>query len=85
MHVFQCHRPVELTVLDVQFYGLESVDDELAFLRGEHAYPGQHAGMGDGAGNILLVHAAVKTHGGGKGLDKGIRWLVEPAGPGFAA
>jgi len=82
--IFQFYRPVKLIVFYVGLDGLQALDDDLALRRGQHPNLGQHRGVGNGAGDVLSVHAAVKANRSGEGFDKGVRRFVKTPGPGFA-
>src|SRR5690606_18790322 len=79
VHVFERHRPLELTALDFALDGGQTVDDGITLGFGEHASLGQHGGVGDGAANVLSVHALVEGHAGGEGLNKGVGGFGEAA------
>jgi hypothetical protein len=49
----------------------------------EDALAGQHARVGDGAGDVLAIQAPVEADRCGEGLDEGIGGLVEAPGPGL--
>ncbi len=44
---------------------------------------GQHAGMGDGTGDVVAIQPVVETDRGGECLDEGVGGLGEAAAPGF--
>ena len=79
--IFQCHRPFEFAAFDFTLDDGQAVDDGVALGIGEHARFGQHGGVGDGATDVLSVHALVKVDAGGEGLDKSIGGLGEAATP----
>ena len=55
----------------------------LAFRRGDDALPGQHPGVGDGAGDILAGQAPVKAQGCGEILHRFVGFALETSAPGF--
>ena len=55
------HVDLQLACVDVGEDALKACDDSLLFLLGEYADFAQHARVGDGAGDVLLVHARVKA------------------------
>src|SRR5688572_7485224 len=83
MHIFKAHRPGEFTSDDFCTDLFQSGDDLVALGVGQHAYFGEHGGMGDGAINVVMIEAVIKTNGGGKTLDKSVGGFTEAAAPGF--
>ena len=55
VHVFARHGPFECTVVDFLVNGVQAVDDHAAFVAGKHADVRQHAGVSDGALNVVVV------------------------------
>ncbi len=51
----QRHRPFELARVDFLVDRVQAVDDDAAFVVGKHADVRQHAGVGDGALNVVVV------------------------------
>ncbi len=83
VHVFQADGPLEATGLDVFLHAFQAVDDLVALGVSQHTHFRQHGGMGDRAGNIMVIQALIKTHRGGEAFNKGIGRLAEAATPGF--
>jgi hypothetical protein len=81
VHVFQRHRPFEFTGLDLGADLIQTLDDGVALLAGEHAGFREHGGVGLGALDVLAVHAAVKADAGGERLHEGVGGLAEAAAP----
>ena len=61
VHIFQADGPLEATGFDVFLNAFQAFDDLIPLGVGEHTHLGQHGGMGDRAGNIMVVQALVKT------------------------
>ena len=83
VHVFQAHRPLESARLDIRPDLVEALDNAVALVLGQHPHLGQHGGMGDGAGDVVVIEALVEVHRGGEALDEGIGGLAEPTAPGL--
>ena len=83
VHVFKADRPLEITGLDVCLDPFQALDDLVPLVGGKHANLGQHGGMGNGTGDVVMVQALVKSHGCGKFFNKGIGGFTEASAPGF--
>ena len=73
----------EVARLDVGQDAFEPGDDGAGFLLGDDPLLGQHPGVGDGALDIVAIHALVEIDGGGELFHKLVGGLGEAAGPGF--
>jgi hypothetical protein len=83
VHVFERFGPHEGACLDALAHAGQPGDDGVTLVLAQDALPREHAGMGDGARDVLPIQPAIEADGGGKGLDKGVGGLVETPGPGF--
>jgi len=83
VHVLEGGGPGELAALDLAADGFQALDDLPALVFGEHAHVGEHARMGDGAGDVVPVETLVEAHRGGEGLHEGIGGGGEAARPGL--
>ena len=81
--IFQLDGPVELTAGNFCLYLFQTVNNGIAFFFSQYVDMSQHSGMGNGTGNILLIHALIKTDRSGKCFNKGIGWFSKAAIPGF--
>ena len=55
VYVFARHRPLQRARVDFLVNRVQAVDDDAAFVAGKHADVGQHAGVSDGALNVVVV------------------------------
>ena len=60
-----------------------ALDDGLALRGAQHPHMLQHAGMGQGTGDIVAIQALVETHRSGEFLNETVGRLCEASGPGF--
>ena len=81
--VLVVHGELHLAGLDVGQNGLQPGDNGLGLVGLDDAGPAQHLGVGDGAGDVLLVQPGIEADGGIKVVDKGVGFLLEPSGPEF--
>ena len=64
--------------------GFQAGDDGRPLVLGDNTLADQHAGVGDGARDVVPVEPAVEFHRGSEGLDEGVGGLVEAPGPELA-
>ncbi len=83
VHVFKAHRPGKVARDYLGANGFKAINNLLAFCVGQHADFRQHGGVRDGAVNVVMVEAIIKTNRGGKTLDKGIGRFRKAATPRF--
>src|SRR5690606_17635166 len=83
VHVLEGLGPGEVTGLDGGLDLAEPGDDAVQLLGAQHAHFGQHAGVGQGAANVLAVEALVEIHRGGEAGHEGVGGLVEAPAPGL--
>src|SRR5690606_39317110 len=83
MNIFQAYRPVEFAGDDLRADFLQPLDNLIPLGLGQDADLGQHGGVGDGAVDVVVIQAVVKTDGCSKALDKGISRFGEASAPGF--
>ncbi len=83
VHIFQGDRPFETARLDLRADGLEPLDDLRALGGREHLNPGQHARMGNGAGDVLPIEPVIETNRCGEGLDERIGAFGKTSAPRF--
>ena len=81
--VFQGRVELELFGLDLPADFRKPRHDLVPFRHGDDALPGQHAGVGHGAGDILAGQAPVKAQGGGEILHRLVGFAFETSAPGF--
>src|SRR5690606_25925804 len=72
MNIFQAYRPVEFAGDDLRADFLQPLDNLIPLGLGQDADLGQHGGVGDGAVDVVVIQALVKTDGCSKAFDKGI-------------
>ena len=61
--------------------GLQTLNEAAGLLRSDHTVVAQHAGMGDGAVQILLEQGQVKANRGIEPLDGGMESLLKAVAP----
>lgn len=61
--IFELRPPGERALLDLNLNGAEAFDDGVCLIVRDDTLPGQHSGMGDGAGDVLPVQAPVVVDG----------------------
>ena len=83
VHVFKADRPLEVAGLDVCLDAFQALNDLVPLVGGKHANLGQHGGMGNGTGDVVMVQALVKSHRCSKFFNKGIGGFTEAPAPGF--
>ena len=81
MDIFEVHGKVELAILDFLQDIPEARDNLILVRRADDAALREHRRVGDGARDILVVHALVKTDGGLELVDHLIGALREAASP----
>ncbi len=81
VNIFKCDDPRKIAPFNVEQNVVQPAHDLIALRCGEHAHLGQHAGMGDGTGNVLAVQPLIEADRGGKGFHKCISRLVESPAP----
>ncbi len=81
--VFQGRVELELAGLDLPADLVKPGHDPVPFRRGDDALLGQHAGVGDGAGDILAGQTPVKAQGCGEILHRLVGFALETSAPGF--
>ena len=79
VHVFQLDLPVEGAGLDLLLYLHQTLGYPGAFGVAQHADGAQHAGVGDGTGDVLPVQALIEPDRCGKCLDEGVGGFRETA------
>ena len=79
--ILEIHGEVEFPLLDFLQNILEALDDFIFIGFADDTAFREHRRVGDGASNVLVVHALVKTDGGLELIDHLIRALREPAAP----
>jgi len=84
MDVFQGGVERELTPLHLVEQALETRHDARGILGGDNTLPAEHAGVGDGAEDVLPGQAPVDIDGSGIGLDDPVRGPGKAATPGLA-
>ena len=60
---------------------LQAVDEGIGFLLGDNLFRTQHCSMGHRAGDILLIHLAVKANGGIEIIRNAVYNAGSPSGP----
>ena len=83
MNIFVVHGEFYFTSLNVRQDGLQAADDLIRFCLLDDALLAQHGGVGDGAGDVLLVQAGVEVDGRIEIIDQGIGLFLEPSSPKF--
>ena len=83
MNIFVVHGELHFTSLNVRQDGLQAADDLIRFCLLDDALLAQHGGVGDGAGDVLLIQAGVEVDGRIKIIDQGIGLFLEPSSPKF--
>src|SRR5690625_4142407 len=68
VNIFQLHRPLKASRLNVFRNGSETVYDSLTLVRLEYTCLLQHSGMDNRTGDVVTVKALVKVDPGGKAL-----------------
>ena len=74
---------LHLVVLNVSQNGLQALNNLLGLMLLDDPLLAQHGGVGNGAGNVLLVKPGVKADGGVKIIYQGIGLLLKPSSPEF--
>src|SRR5690606_36610396 len=59
----------------------QAVDDRVAFIGAQYPGFGQHGGVGDGAADVLVIHALVEIDAGGERLHELIGGFTEASAP----
>ena len=77
------HGELHVARLDVRQNGLQAVDDLLHLVLLDDALLAQHLGVGNGAGDVLLIEPGIKLDGRVKIIDKSVGLLLEPTSPKF--
>ncbi len=77
VHVFERGGPGEVATLDIHEDVLQAAHNGGALLVGQDAHVRQHARMGDGAGDVMLVQSPIEIHRGGVLLGEAVRGLFE--------
>ena len=72
---------MEVAGFDVAFDGFEAFDDLVALGVGDELNFGEHGGVGDGAGDVVLIEAAVVADGFDEGLGEGVGGLADAGLP----
>jgi hypothetical protein len=83
VYVFERRVPLEPVGIDLGFDFLEPLDDRLTLRCCQHADVGQHARMGDRAGDVVPVQTPVEIHRGRERLDKAVGGLRKTSAPGL--
>jgi len=81
VNVFQLAPELEPAGLDLIAYLRQAAHDGLAVLLGDDALLGQHAGVSDGAGDVVPPQSPVDVDGGGEGLGSRVGGLGEAGSP----
>ena len=81
MDIFQVHGEVELPRFNLLLDVLQALQDSSAIILGDNPAFGEHDGMGNGPGNILMVHALVKVYGRLELIDHLINGLGKASAP----
>ena len=81
--IFERYGPGKITLLDVGEDGFQPGNDVSAVSRTDNANVRQHAGMCNGAGDIMPVEPLVEVDRCSKGLDEGVRRFCEAPAPGL--
>jgi hypothetical protein len=74
---------VELTVFDILLDLVKPLDDGILVFFTNQADAGKHLGVGDRAGDVVLVEAAVVGDGLDEGGGQGVGGLGDAGLPGF--
>ncbi len=83
VYVFSFHAELKLAASKALPDFLQSFDYEVSLLGVNYSLPGQHARMGYAAGNVLVIHAAVKGYGCIKIFGQAVTFFGETAAPQF--
>ncbi len=85
VHIFQLHRPLEITAFDLDTDFFQAADNIVAFLFAQNADFAQHFGVGNRTLDVLTVHALIKIDGcrvaGNESIDR-FREAATPGGVG---
>ncbi len=84
VHVLELAPEDEAPRLDLLPDLLQPAHDGLGVGGGDDPLAGQHAGVGDGAGDVLLVQPPVDVDAGGEGLRPRVGGLGEASAPDLA-
>ncbi len=83
--VFEADLEFEVARLDVGQNRFEAGDDLTGLVFADDVLFRQHPRVGDGALDVVAVHALVESDGGGEFFYELVGGLGKPAGPGFLA
>jgi len=83
MDIFQADGEVEMTCLDLLENLVQAMFDRCHIGRRDDPLLAEHAGMGHGAADVLVVEALVEIDGGGELLDEFVGRLGETPAPEF--
>ncbi len=83
VHVFQAHRPLKATVLDLAADLFQARLNLLQLVFAQHTHFGQHRRVRQRTIDIVVVKALIETDGGSKALNKLIGGFSEASTPGF--
>ena len=83
VNIFQADRKIEFAGLDLSQDLLQAVDDLLHVLQRDDTLLAQHAGMGHGAANILMIEAFVEIDRCGEFFYELIGGLGKASAPEF--
>ena len=79
--ILEVDGEIELPILDLLLDVLESLDNLIAILLRENAAFREHPRVGNGAADILMIHALVEIDGGLELIDHLVSAFREAASP----
>ena len=82
VHIFSLQTGIELAPGCLSSDILQALDQLGRLALADHSATAQHAGMGDGAVQVLLQQGDVKTDRGVEALDRRMQALLEALAPG---